>query len=47
MLSFIVRRVVYMIPTVFLISVVAFLIIALPPGDYLTTLVAQMRAQGI
>lgn len=47
MLSFIVRRVVYMIPTVFLISVVAFLIISLPPGDYLTTLVAQMRAQGI
>jgi peptide/nickel transport system permease protein len=47
MLSFIVRRVVYMIPTVFLISVVAFLIIALPPGDYLTTLVAQMRAQGV
>jgi peptide/nickel transport system permease protein len=47
MLSFIVRRVVYMIPTVFLISVVAFLIIALPPGDYLTTLVAQMRSQGI
>lgn len=35
-----------MIPTLFLISVVAFVIIALPPGDYLTTLIAQMRAQG-
>lgn len=35
-----------MIPTLFLISIVAFVIIALPPGDYLTTLIAQMRAQG-
>ena len=40
------RRALYMIPTIFLISIVAFLIIALPPGDYLTTLVAQMKAQG-
>ncbi|HEY8458690.1 MAG TPA: ABC transporter permease [Actinopolymorphaceae bacterium] len=47
MVGYIVRRVVYMVPTVFLISVVAFLIIALPPGDYLTTLVTQMRAQGV
>ncbi|MBM7798971.1 peptide/nickel transport system permease protein [Microlunatus panaciterrae] len=41
-----VRRILYMIPTLFLISIVAFAIIALPPGDYLTTLIAQMRAQG-
>ncbi len=47
MLTFIARRVLYMVPTVFLISVVAFLIIALPPGDYLTTLITQMRAQGM
>jgi peptide/nickel transport system permease protein len=47
MLGFIVRRVLYMVPTLFLISVVAFVIIALPPGDYLTTMVAQMRAQGV
>jgi peptide/nickel transport system permease protein len=46
MLSYVVRRLLYMIPTVFLISIVAFLIISLPPGDYLTTLIAQMRAQG-
>lgn len=46
MLSFMLRRVAYMIPTLFLISVVAFMIIALPPGDYLTTLIAQMRSQG-
>lgn len=47
MLSFVARRVLYMIPTVFLISVVAFIIISLPPGDYLTTLVQQMRSQGV
>jgi peptide/nickel transport system permease protein len=35
-----------MVPTVFLISVVAFVIIQLPPGDYLTTLVTQMTQQG-
>ncbi len=35
-----------MIPTVFLISIIAFVIISLPPGDYLTTLITQMRAQG-
>lgn len=46
MLGFMLRRIAYMIPTLFLISVVAFAIIALPPGDYLTTLIAQMRAQG-
>lgn len=46
MLSFMLRRVVYMILTLFLISIVAFVIIALPPGDYLTTLIVQMRASG-
>jgi peptide/nickel transport system permease protein len=45
-LSYVTRRLLYMIPTLFLISVVAFAIIVLPPGDYLTTLISQMRAQG-
>ena len=35
-----------MIPTLFAISVVVFIIIQLPPGDYLTTLVAAMSSQG-
>jgi peptide/nickel transport system permease protein len=35
-----------MIPTLFMITVVTFIIIQLPPGDYLSTLVAQMSAQG-
>lgn len=46
MVTFVVRRVLYMIPTVFAVSVVAFAIIQLPPGDYLTTLVAKLSAQG-
>nr|WP_202884845.1 ABC transporter permease [Actinopolymorpha cephalotaxi] len=40
------RRILLMIPTVFAISVVAFIIIQLPPGDYLTTIVSQLQSQG-
>jgi len=46
MLEYIVRRILYMIPTLFAISVVSFVIIQLPPGDYLTSLVAGMAEQG-
>ncbi len=46
MLQFILRRVFYMIPTLFVISLVSFAIIQLPPGDYLTSLVASMAATG-
>ncbi len=46
MLTYIVRRVLYMIPTVFLISVVAFIVINLPPGDYLTSMVAMQMEEG-
>lgn len=35
-----------MIPTLFVISVVSFAVIQLPPGDYLTTIVSQMRQSG-
>jgi peptide/nickel transport system permease protein len=35
-----------MIPTLILISITAFVIIQLPPGDYVTNLVAAMEAQG-
>jgi peptide/nickel transport system permease protein len=45
-LSYVARRCLYMIPTLFGISVVAFAIIQLPPGDFLTTLVARMENQG-
>jgi peptide/nickel transport system permease protein len=46
MLQFIIRRILYMIPTLFLISIVSFIIIQLPPGDYLTSLVATMASTG-
>ncbi|TCS65663.1 ABC transporter permease [Primorskyibacter sedentarius] len=46
MIGFILRRVLYMVPTVFLVSIVTFIIIQLPPGDYLDTLAAEMGEAG-
>lgn len=46
MLQFILRRLVFLIPTLIAITVVMFVIIQLPPGDYLTTLVAAMASTG-
>ncbi|WP_424927132.1 ABC transporter permease [Amaricoccus tamworthensis] len=45
--GFIFRRVLYMIPTVFLVSIVTFIIIQLPPGDYLDSLAAEMGEAGV
>lgn len=46
MLTYIVRRILIMIPTLVLISIVSFMIIQLPPGDYLTSWIAQMQETG-
>jgi peptide/nickel transport system permease protein len=46
MLQFILRRILLMIPTFFVISIVAFMIIQLPPGDFATSMLANMAAQG-
>ena len=46
MLLFIIRRILYMIPTIFVISLLSFVIIQAPPGDFLTSYAAQLRAQG-
>lgn len=46
MLQYIIRRILFMIPTLFVISLVSFIIIQLPPGDYLTSLVATMASTG-
>ena len=46
MLSYMLRRVAIMIPTLLVVSVVAFVIIQLPPGDFLSSYVAQLRAEG-
>lgn len=46
MLNYVVHRLLLMVPTLLLISVVTFVIIQLPPGDYLDTLVSELRASG-
>jgi peptide/nickel transport system permease protein len=46
MAKYILKRVLYMIPTLFVISLISFTVIQLPPGDFLTSYVAQLRAQG-
>ena len=46
MIQYIIRRIVLLIPTLFAISVVSFVLIQLPPGDYLTSYVAQLSQQG-
>lgn len=43
MVDYLVRRFVFMLITVALISVVAFILIQLPPGDYLSTYIAQLE----
>lgn len=46
MMGFCLRRILYMIPTLFLVSIVTFVIIQLPPGDYLDSLAADMGESG-
>jgi peptide/nickel transport system permease protein len=46
MAAFIIRRILIMIPTLLIISVISFIIIQLPPGDYLTTLEANLAQTG-
>jgi peptide/nickel transport system permease protein len=46
MLGYILRRILFMIPTLFVISVISFIVIQLPPGDFLTTYAAQLSEMG-
>ncbi|NBB70144.1 MAG: ABC transporter permease subunit [Alphaproteobacteria bacterium] len=46
MLRYVVRRVLMMVPTLVAISFIVFVIIQLPEGDYLDSLVAELEAQG-
>ena len=46
MLKYIGKRLLLFIPTIFIISVVIFFIIQLPPGDYATSYAAAMAAEG-
>lgn len=46
MLRYIARRILLMIPTLILISFVTFIVVQLPPGDYLNAYVAQLTQEG-
>jgi peptide/nickel transport system permease protein len=46
MLSYLVRRILIMIPTLIAISIVIFTIINLPPGDYFSTYIAELQTSG-
>lgn len=46
MTKFIIRRLLGMVPTLFVISVISFILIQLPPGDFLTSQLEQLRQQG-
>lgn len=46
MLMYLARRLLLMIPTLLVISLMVFLIIKLPPGDFLSNQIAELRAQG-
>jgi peptide/nickel transport system permease protein len=45
-LRYLIHRVLLMVPTLFAISLLTFVIIQLPPGNYLDTLIADLRAAG-
>ncbi|MBC7321234.1 ABC transporter permease [bacterium] len=46
MLTYIVRRLLMIIPLLIVLSIVSFIIIQLPPGDYLTVYMEQLRRSG-
>ncbi|MHA1114073.1 MAG: ABC transporter permease, partial [Alphaproteobacteria bacterium] len=46
MFAYTIRRVLIMIPTIMVISAIVFTIIQLPPGDYLTSYIAELQSQG-
>lgn len=46
MLGYLVKRLLTMIPTLLIISMLVFVIIQLPPGDYLESYIAELQSQG-
>ncbi len=46
MLGFILRRTLYMLVVLFVIALISFAIIELPPGDYLTSYIARLKQTG-
>ena len=46
MAAYVIRRVIYSVVTLLVVSVVAYVIIQLPPGDYLTSYIMRLEMQG-
>lgn len=46
MLQYVLRRIVIMIPVLFVVSIISFIVIQLPPGDYLTSHIAALAESG-
>jgi len=46
MLQYIVRRIILTIPTLLVVSIISFILIQLPPGDWLTAHIAALAASG-
>lgn len=46
MLAYVFRRILVMIPVLLIISVICFIIVELPPGDFLTSYIAQLVESG-
>ncbi len=46
MAAYVIRRLFYMMILLFVLSIVTFIIIQLPPGDYLSSYIGRLRAQG-
>jgi len=47
LIHYLVNRLITMVLTLFVISILVFVIIQLPPGDYLTTYITELEAQGV
>ena len=47
MLQYIVRRIFLLIPTVIVVSIISFVLIQLPSGDFLTAYISQMESMGV
>ena len=46
MIDFLARRFLVMIITLVAVSMLVFVVIQLPPGDYLTSYIAELESQG-
>ncbi|ACI19921.1 ABC transporter permease [Dictyoglomus thermophilum] len=46
MKEYLIRRILYMLLTLFFVSIIVFVVIQLPPGDFLTSYIAQLATSG-